>query len=48
MTWTAQYDALLTPALAEAPVTLGTIDPLAERPDELVQPLGHVHARSRR
>jgi amidase len=29
VTWTAQYDALLTPALAEAPVTLGTIDPQA-------------------
>jgi amidase len=28
ITWTAQYDALLTPALAEAPVTLGTLDPL--------------------
>jgi amidase len=28
ITWIAQYDALLTPALAEAPVTLGTIDPL--------------------
>ena len=32
VTWTAQYDALLTPALAEAPVTLGTIDPMAEHP----------------
>jgi amidase len=28
ITWVAQYDALLTPALAEAPVTLGTLDPL--------------------
>jgi len=28
ITFIAQYDALLTPALAEAPVTLGTIDPL--------------------
>jgi amidase len=28
ITWIAQYDALLTPALAEAPVTLGTLDPL--------------------
>lgn len=28
VTWIAQYDALLTPALAEAPVTLGTLDPL--------------------
>ncbi|MBI5103755.1 MAG: amidase [Solirubrobacterales bacterium] len=26
--WIGQYDALLTPALAEAPVTLGTMDPL--------------------
>jgi amidase len=32
VTWTAQYDALLTPALAEAPVTLGTIDPMSEHP----------------
>jgi amidase len=32
VTWTAQYDALLTPALAEAPVTLGTIDPMSEDP----------------
>jgi amidase len=28
VTWIGQYDALLTPALAEAPVTLGTLDPL--------------------
>jgi amidase len=28
VTWIAQYDFLLTPALAEAPVTLGTLDPL--------------------
>jgi amidase len=28
ITWMAGFDALLTPALAEAPVTLGTIDPL--------------------
>jgi amidase len=28
ITWVAQYDVLLTPALAEAPVTLGTLDPL--------------------
>ena len=28
--WTAQFDAVLTPALAEPPVPLGTIDP-AER-----------------
>src|SRR4051812_35844972 len=28
VTWIAQYDALLTPALAEAPVTLGTLDPM--------------------
>lgn len=26
VTWTAQYDALVTPALAEAPVELGTIE----------------------
>ena len=30
ITWVAQYDALLTPSLAEAPVTLGTLDPLNE------------------
>jgi amidase len=30
ITWVAQYDAFLTPALAEAPVTLGTLDPLDE------------------
>ncbi len=40
MTWTAQYDALLTPALAEAPVTLGTIDPTGRAPDELVRRSG--------
>jgi amidase len=28
VTWVDQYDALLTPALAEAPVALGTLDPL--------------------
>jgi amidase len=28
ITWVAQYDALLTPSLAEAPVTLGTLDPM--------------------
>ena len=28
--WTSQFDAVLTPALAEAPVPLGTIDPLDE------------------
>lgn len=30
VTWIAQYDALLTPALAEAPLPLGTLDPLDE------------------
>ncbi len=30
VTWISQYDVLLTPALAEAPVTLGTLDPLDE------------------
>jgi amidase len=28
VTWVAQYDALLTPTLAEAPLKLGTLDPL--------------------
>jgi amidase len=28
VTWIDQYDALLTPALAEAPLPLGTLDPL--------------------
>ena len=30
--WTAQYDAVLTPALAEPPVTIGTIDACSEDP----------------
>jgi amidase len=30
--WTSQFDAVLTPALAEAPVPLGTIDPLSATP----------------
>ncbi|MCW3045924.1 MAG: amidase [Solirubrobacterales bacterium] len=30
--WTAQYDAVLTPALAEAPVTIGTIDACSADP----------------
>ncbi|MEA2306388.1 MAG: amidase, partial [Solirubrobacteraceae bacterium] len=32
VTWTAQYDVVLTPALAEAPVLLGTMDPQSARP----------------
>ncbi len=32
VTWGAGYDAILTPALAEAPVTHGTIDPLSADP----------------
>jgi amidase len=32
VTWTAQYDAVLTPALGEAPVPLGTINPLSAQP----------------
>ena len=32
--WTARYDAVLTPALAEPPVPLGTIDPLSATPME--------------
>jgi amidase len=32
ITWMADYDALLTPALAEAPVPLGTIDSCAPDP----------------
>ena len=32
ITWAAGYDAVLTPSLAEAPVTLGTIDPMSENP----------------
>lgn len=31
-TWVAGYDAILTPALAEAPVTTGTLDPMAPDP----------------
>jgi amidase len=30
--WTAQFDAVLTPALAEAPVTIGTIDSCSADP----------------
>jgi amidase len=30
--WTAQYDAVLTPALAEPPVTIGTIDACSDDP----------------
>lgn len=32
VTWTAQWDVLLLPALAEAPVPLGTIDPCSDVP----------------
>lgn len=32
VTWTAQYDAVLTPALGEAPVKLGVLDPDAPDP----------------
>ncbi len=32
--WLAQYDALLTPALAERPLPLGTLDTAAENPME--------------
>jgi amidase len=32
--WLSQYDALLTPALAERPLPLGTLDTAAENPME--------------
>jgi amidase len=32
VTWTAQYDVVLTPSLAEAPVLLGTMDPQSANP----------------
>ena len=32
VTWTAQYDVVLTPALAEAPVKIGVLDPDAPNP----------------
>jgi amidase len=32
VTWTAQYDAVLTPSLAEAPVKIGVLDPTAPDP----------------
>jgi amidase len=32
VTWAARFDAVLTPALAEPPVPLGTIDPAAPEP----------------
>jgi amidase len=34
ITWAAQFDAVLTPALGEAPVPLGEIDPLSATPLE--------------
>jgi amidase len=33
VTWTSQWDVVITPALSEAPVTIGTIDPTADDPD---------------
>ena len=48
VTWAAQYDAVLTPALAEAPVTLGTIDPLSADPHGGVQALRDASRRSPR
>ena len=32
VTWAAQYDVVLTPALAEAPVKIGVLDPTAPEP----------------
>ncbi|MDQ3631393.1 MAG: amidase [Actinomycetota bacterium] len=32
VTWTAQYDVVVTPALAEAPVKIGVLDPTAPDP----------------
>jgi len=32
VTWAAQYDVVLTPALAEAPVKIGVLDPTAPNP----------------
>lgn len=32
VTWTSQYDVVLTPALAEAPVRIGVLDPTAPNP----------------
>jgi amidase len=31
--WSAPYDVVLTPALAEPPVTIGTLDPDGEDPE---------------
>jgi amidase len=33
VTWTNGWDAVVTPGLAEAPVTHGTVDPLSAQPD---------------
>jgi amidase len=41
VTWTAQYDAVLTPALAEAPLPLGTLDPMSATPMEDFARSGH-------
>ena len=42
--WTAQYDVVLTPALAEAPVLLGTMDPQSADPMADFARSGRVHA----
>jgi amidase len=41
ISWIAQYDVLLTPSLAEAPVLLGTIDPF-----DTADPLAALHRAS--
>jgi amidase len=33
VTWASQWDVVVTPTLAEAPVTIGTIDPQAPDPE---------------
>jgi amidase len=34
VTWSDQWDAVITPGLAEAPVLHGTVDPLSPQPDQ--------------
>jgi amidase len=38
--WASPYDAVLTPALAQPPVTIGTLDPDAEDPEAIFAAAG--------
>jgi amidase len=39
--WSSPYDAVLTPALAEPPVTIGTLDPDRDDPEATFRRAGH-------